>query len=171
MKYEFNGGYSKKEYLRGMIALSFKNTRGPVIRVALLLVSIGLYTAFAFMLFQQPEKSTHDTARLVRYLIGAAILIYAYLRPLFNAIKMVNKIYKPITHNGYVSHQGIVYVFPHGEYLTPWESVSHVRSTKDFVALLTDKGTYCFLPKHLFKSEKDWSEIQRLTSYKVIEPI
>jgi hypothetical protein len=175
MEIEFYGNYAKAEYIQAVAAITKPSRRATIIRYCLIAVAIVIYIVYFATVATKENQSTFDLARVSRHAISIGILLYFILQPYISAYQTASRLWKgtdiqtPI--RGFVSSQGITYIFANGRKEIPWDQFAKIRKTGKFIALLTPEGIFSLLPRSFFKSENDWNTVLQWASSKVVVAI
>lgn len=168
MEIEFQGQYTKEEYLRAIRIIGKPSKWGMALRILFLLLSVGLVIYYAVTTIQGGGFTGSETSRLVRYLITMSILGYLVAKPYLDiratAAKLWNDplVQRPVS--GRVDSLGVTYE----NYTQNWDGFAYKFLTDDLVILMTTDRTMSLLPRHFFRAESDWRMFRQLVDQRVI---
>jgi len=168
MEIEFQGQYTKEEYLCAIRTIGKPSKWGMALRILFLLLSVSLVIYYAVTTIQGGGFSGAETSRLIRYLITMSILGYLVAKPYLDIRATAAKLWNdPLVQRrirGRVDSLCVTYE----NYTQNWDGFAYKLVADDMVILMTADRTMSLLPRHFFRDENDWRIFRQLVDQRVI---
>lgn len=154
MEISFQGEYDRRTYFRGVRMLYA--SRGWR-QVTQWLMALALAGGIGFLLV---NFRNYDAQSLTRYIMALGLLGllvgYNLLMPAIIAARLWNALPRGMSIGGRVSAQGLTFQHGGAGRFLEWKQFIRVRRSQDLVAFSSQGGLIAILPRHFFKTEKDW---------------
>ena len=167
MQIKFNGQYDKDLFFQ---AVRVANQPGRNARIMYIFVSL----VFGVMLVTTTKNvvQTGDWAGnllTIGLLFVMGLLLYqAYLPPYLGARKMWTPELAQRVFEGTVTKNGVTYNFPQGKKTYQWSDINRLRTSANFVTLITITGMLLIFPRRFFKTDADWERFKSVVVSNVI---
>jgi len=167
MQINFQGQYNKDLFFKAVALANRPPKNRQRLLSVMIVIAIGAIGVIGYRVI-----TSGDLVGNVVYLAAAIFMggfvAQIFLRPYFVARKLWENPGTQRPLNGFINHQGIIYVFPEGQNQIPWTRFNRLQKTDQLVTLVRNDGLLVIFPRSFFKGENDWQKFIKLVSKQVI---